>query len=168
MIHPALPCPCQSSNSYKSCCQPYHLGQVAATAEILMRSRYSAFALQQIDYIVSTTLPAQQRFLSAAELTDWANNTDWCGLEIVQTRDSDKTHAQVEFKAYFNQSGHRHVHHELSTFVYAKDPKLPQNAQHSKRWYFLHPMTEHLPTQKQPCFCGNNKKFKHCCGMFLL
>ena len=39
-----------------TCCQPLHLKQqFAQNAEQLMRSRYSAFALQQIDYILETT-----------------------------------------------------------------------------------------------------------------
>lgn len=131
-----------------------------------MRSRYSAFVLHDINYIVMTTLPAQQRFLHRDELEAWARDTKWCGLEILSTADCDKSHAQVEFKAYFHQDGTRHMHHELSTFVYAKDPQMPHSGGDGKRWYFLHPMTAHLPTQKQPCFCGSGKKFKHCCGVY--
>ena len=52
-------CPC-GKGSYTQCCEPLHLGTAKAlTAEQLMRSRYSAFALQQIDYIVQTTALGQ-------------------------------------------------------------------------------------------------------------
>ena len=45
-------CPC-GKGLYKDCCEPLHSGKTRAVhAEQLMRSRYSAFALQQIGYIV--------------------------------------------------------------------------------------------------------------------
>ena len=49
------PCPCLSGMSYESCCEPLHREkQRAATAEQLMRSRYSAFALAEVDYLIAT------------------------------------------------------------------------------------------------------------------
>ena len=43
-------CPC-GRGLYVECCQPLHLEQqYAQNAEQLMRSRYSAFALQQVDW----------------------------------------------------------------------------------------------------------------------
>ena len=63
-------CPCGSSE-YSSCCQPLHLGQsVAQSAEQLMRSRYSAFAKQHIDYIVKTTALLQQQHLDVPAIAD--------------------------------------------------------------------------------------------------
>ena len=59
------PCPC-GGVVYRSCCGPLHRGdQRAETAEQLMRSRYSAFARGEIDYLLAThpepDVPAQQR-----------------------------------------------------------------------------------------------------------
>ncbi|MGG1355481.1 YchJ family protein [Psychrobacter pacificensis] len=175
------PCPCQVSptpNSlsqaiaYSDCCQPYHKGlKKAETAERLMRTRYSAFVLIKPDYIVTTTLPAQQSLLDVAAIEDWATETDWAGLEIVEhTPKLGKRHAQVEFKAYFKSpeeitSGLEEkiqAHHELSTFV-----KVKSKANQDARWYFLDPTVAMTVSQKQPCICGSREKFKRCCGMYI-
>ncbi|MGC6408148.1 YchJ family protein [Bisgaard Taxon 45] len=149
-------CPCQSGQSYQSCCQPYHQQQhFPANAMLLMRSRYAAYALKKIDYIVQTTVPSQQTLLQVDELQAWADNTTWVGLTIVQHLIRSKTHSQVEFKAFFAQQDHAQVHHEISLFVNI-----------AQRWYFVDP-TVALPNMKQPCLCGSNKKFKHCCGGLL-
>lgn len=184
-------CPCQinptvetasSALSYQDCCQPYHNafynGEVdkvdgikAETAERLMRTRYSAFVLVKSEYIVKTTLPAQQGLLDVAAIERWAKETDWAGLEIVEhTPKLGKRHAQVEFKAYFESPEETtgclaekvQAHHELSTFVKVKD-----KANNDARWYFLDPTVALTMTQKQPCICGSGEKFKRCCGMYV-
>mgnify|MGYP003342658194 CR=1 FL=1 len=48
-----MDCPCCSGKSYESCCAPVIRGQrKAASAEELMRSRYSAYALGEIDWVI--------------------------------------------------------------------------------------------------------------------
>ena len=189
-------CPCQinpsvettsAQLSYKDCCQPYHEafyngdlyndavsnadGIKAETAERLMRTRYSAFVLVKPEYIVKTTLPAQQALLDVQSIESWAKETDWAGLEIVEhTPKLGKRHAQVEFKAYFNVASNaentlekvRQAHHELSAFVQVKN-----KANNDARWYFLDPTVAMTVTQKQPCICGSGEKFKRCCGGYL-
>lgn len=151
-------CPCQSNLEYVQCCQPLHSQQqFAQTAEQLMRSRYSAFVLQDIDYIIQTTVPAQQHLLDKQSLLTWSQQTDWQGLEVLQHQALlDKNHALVEFNAYFQQDDSIHTHHELSAFV-----------QIQSRWYFLDPTVAPVRTMKQPCFCHSGKKFKLCCGKYL-
>ena len=64
-------CPCGLGN-YVSCCQPLHLGQqVATTAQQLMRSRYSAFAKHEIDYLKKTTALGQQIALDLEAISQW-------------------------------------------------------------------------------------------------
>ena len=184
-------CPCQINPtaetadaplSYQDCCQPYHDafyndevdkadGIKAETAERLMRTRYSAFALVKPEYIVKTTVPAQQALLDVVAIESWAKETDWAGLEIVEhTPKLGKRHAQVEFKAYFRSPEKTtgglavkvQAHHELSTFIKVKD-KANQDA----RWYFLDPTVAMTVSQKQPCICGSGEKFKRCCGGYL-
>lgn len=150
-------CPCQSGKNYELCCQPFHLEQqFPQTAEQLMRSRYCAYTLVNIPYIVATTVPSQQKFLDQAAMKEWGENTCWAGLEIVKHLPSiSKIHSQVEFYAFFDTEEGRKKHHEHSLFV-----KI------DGRWFFVDP-TVPLPTQKQNCVCGSGKKFKHCCGQFL-
>ena len=191
-------CPCQINPSveitsarlsYQDCCQPYHEavyndalyndgvgnadGIKTETAERLMRTRYSAFVLVKPEYIVKTTLPAQQALLDVQSIESWAKETDWAGLKIVEhTPKLGRRHAQVEFKAYFNTTNNTandldkkpQAHHELSTFVKIKG-KIA--ADKSERWYFLDPTVAMSVTQKQPCICGSGEKFKRCCGGYL-
>ena len=71
-------CPCQSQQPYENCCQPYHeQSKQPKTAEQLMRSRYAAYVLQQIDYIIKTTVPAQQALLDKTSITQWSYNAQW-------------------------------------------------------------------------------------------
>lgn len=177
-------CPCQihpSSSAisspllYKDCCQPYHdrlynsEDNKANTAERLMRTRYSAFVLIKPEYIVKTTLPAQQALLDIKAIESWAKETNWAGLEIVAHMPKlGKRHAQVEFKAYFNIKDNTasleekmQAHHELSAFV-----KVTDKVNNDARWYFLDPTVAMTVTQKQPCICGSGEKFKRCCGEY--
>ena len=157
MINPTTLCPCQSGKSYADCCQPFHLHQVIPDfAEKLMRSRYAAYTLVNIPYIVETTLPAQQPLLDLPAMQLWGEETDWAGLEIIAHQPlMSKIHSLVEFKAFFNTESGVEAHHERSLFVLIEGC-----------WYFVDP-TVPLPSQKQPCVCGSGKKFKHCCGAWL-
>ena len=152
-----LACPC-GQGDYQHCCQPLHIGQAnAESASQLMRSRYSAFALQQIDYIVQTTALGQQASLDVGAIADWSKSNQWLKLEVLNSNEKlDKNHAQVEFKAHYHDGKQTQIHHEISHFV-----------QHQARWYFLDPTTGQQPTMKQPCICGSGKKFKQCCAQFL-
>lgn len=150
-------CPCQSGKTYQDCCQPFHqYHQYPTTAEQLMRSRYAAYVLQQIDYIVQTTAPLQQTRLNVEVLANWAAQTQWIGLKVKKHLPNlSKIHSAVEFEAFFNTENGQQSHQEYSLFVNI-----------GKRWYFVDPTVE-LPTIKQPCLCGSGKKFKHCCGNWL-
>ena len=150
-------CPC-GRGQYIHCCAPLHLKQkVAETAEQLMRSRYSAFALQQIDYLVETTALGQQSSLDRIAIADWSKANQWLGLEVVQANEKlDKTHAQVEFKAHYHDGQQAQIHHEISHFV-----------SYQQQWFFLDPTVDMQITMKQPCICGSGKKFKQCCAQFL-
>ena len=149
-------CFCRSGKEYKHCCAPFHLHTaVPETAEQLMRSRYTAYVLKNIAYIVATTVPSQQTLLETHLLQEWADNTTWLGLEILKTENLTKTQSAVEFKAIFQGEEGKLAHQERSIFVKIEN-----------RWYFVDP-TVSLPTMQQPCVCCSGKKFKHCCGGFL-
>ena len=152
-----MSCPCGLAE-YQDCCQPLHLGvKKATTAEQLMRSRYSAFAKGEMDYIQRTTAIGQQVVLDMKAIGDWSQANNWLKLEIVNRNEKlDKTHAMVEFKAHYHDGKTQEIHHELSHFV-----------KFDETWYFLDPTLEQTLTMKQPCICGSGKKFKQCCAQFL-
>ncbi|MCG7657933.1 YchJ family protein [Neisseriaceae bacterium CCUG 44465] len=149
-------CPCQSSHNYADCCAPFHRHITQPeTAEQLMRSRYAAYVLHEIDYLITTTVPAQQNLLDKQSIHEWSHTAQWLGLTVHRhIAKIAPQHAQVEFTARFAENSVAHEHRELSTFV-----------QISGAWYFIDP-TVPLPTMKSPCFCGSGKKFKACCGQF--
>lgn len=149
-------CPCQSGLNYQDCCGPFHLSQKQPNnAEQLMRSRYCAYVFKNLDYIKQTTVPNQQTLLDMPHLLEWAKKTKWQGLQIKQYKSLSSRHSLVEFLALYQTKQGQQTHHEYSLFV-----------QINHVWYFVDP-TVPLPTMKQPCICGSDKKFKHCCGAFL-
>ena len=112
----SLPCPC-GSRSYDACCGRLHRGEEqAATPEELMRSRYSAYALDETDYVWRTWHP---RTRPPQVTPDPA--TQWTRLEVI-----DATDDEVEFKASFEGSRGAGVLHERSRFV-----------RRAGRWFYL-------------------------------
>lgn len=149
-------CPCQSGKNYEDCCGAFHHHKaLPETAEQLMRSRYCAYVLKNIPYIVESTVPSQQALLDRQALQDWADNTEWLGLQVLKHESLTKIQSAVEFNAIFQDEAGEQSHQERSIFVKIEG-----------RWYFVDP-TVALPTMKPPCLCGSGKKFKHCCGAWL-
>jgi SEC-C motif-containing protein len=108
-------CPCGTGEPAAACCGRLHSGQqTAATAEQLMRSRYSAFALGEEAYLLSSwhpsTRPKRLRVDPAQE---------WTHLEIVGRTGGGPFHAEgtVEFRAHYRAGGRDGVLHENSRFV---------------------------------------------------
>ena len=62
-------CYCGSGNSFSDCCEPFVKGiKNAPTAEKLMRSRYSAYASQEADYLFATTHISTRKYLFNSEM----------------------------------------------------------------------------------------------------
>jgi SEC-C motif-containing protein len=108
-----LKCYCGSETLFQNCCKPYIEGsKKAASAEILMRSRYSAYATHAVDYLIETTYFEERKHHSKEDIFHWAISNKWLKLEVIKA-----TENTVEFKAFFlDESKHSHVHHELSAF----------------------------------------------------
>lgn len=112
----AAACPCGSSQAYSECCGRWHDGPLALqapSAEALMRSRYSAFVLDKLPYLLATWHPSTR----PAALEPNPPDLKWLGLTVKQARDQDADHATVEFVARSRQAGRAHRLHELSRFV---------------------------------------------------
>ena len=112
--------PCGSDLAYARCCEPCHLGQAAATAEALMRSRYSAYVLALHDYLRETwhadTRPADVRRRAGA----------LAGARSEAARAAGRTHAIVEFVARYRADGRGHRLH--------RDQPLRARG---GRWYYV-------------------------------
>jgi len=109
-------CPCGSGRDYAQCCGPLHAGVPAASAEALMRSRYSAYALRLLPYLRESWDPSTRPALSEADLDP---ATRWLGLRIVahEVDPADPDTAFVEFIARWRVAGGRAQRlHERSRF----------------------------------------------------
>lgn len=151
-------CPCCSGMQLDACCAHYHAGTPAPSAPTLMRSRYSAYVLGNIDYLVATTLPAQQAGLDRAAISAWSLGSTWLGLDV----ESDELigalpeHAFVTFTARWHDETGEHSHRERSAFV-----------QNAGRWYFIDPTVPLKAGRNDPCPCGSGQKMKKCCAAYL-
>ncbi|USY22663.1 YchJ family protein [Nocardiopsis exhalans] len=109
------PCPCGRPKRYGECCGRLHEGSAkAATAEDLMRSRYSAFVVGDEAYLLRSWHP-DTRPAGA----DPDPHTEWLGLEILSTGEGTPFHNEgtVEFRARFREGGRASELHEHSRFL---------------------------------------------------
>lgn len=156
-------CYCGSEIAYSDCCEPLITGvRPAATAEQLMRSRYSAYVGVQMEYIFETTHPDHRQGYDHAGTKEWAQSSQWQGLEIIGTikGDFEDTTGQVEFIARFSEKGEQREHHENALFV-----------REDGHWFFTEgsmirpkPVTVSKIGRNDPCICGSGVKYKKCCG----
>ena len=157
-----MTCPCDSGQDYQACCGRFHSrSDQPLTAEALMRSRYAAYALRKIDYLVATHDPERRSEFDPLSAGKWAADADWKRLDILSTRAggaADET-GKVEFTAWYEMQGELTCHHEISDFrrldgswVYVDGTGKPPEQV----------MADY--GRNEPCPCGSGKKFKKCHG----
>jgi SEC-C motif-containing protein len=106
--------PCGLGDDYDKCCGRLHAGAPAATAEALMRSRYSAFAVGDPGYLLRTWHPAGRP--AALELEP---DLRWTRLAVLETSGGGLFDAAgtVRFRAVYVRDGQRGVLAETSRFI---------------------------------------------------
>lgn len=105
-------CPCGGA-LLDACCGPYLRGTaIAATAEQLMRSRYSAYVLGDEPYLQASWHPSTRPAQTAMDAT-----AKWLGLEVRAARQTGEHSATVEFVARCRFAGGAQRLHEISRFV---------------------------------------------------
>ena len=130
------PCPCGGA-SYANCCGRFiDGGAIPASAEQLMRSRYTAYTRCDDAYLRATWHPST---CPAGPLADRDQNLRWLGLEVKsplrlrQRHDDvsiDADHDSVEFVARYKLGGRAHRLHEVSRFV-------REAGADGARWFYL-------------------------------
>ncbi len=114
------PCPCQSKKTYDACCRPYHDGKKAAeSAAQLMRTRYAAYALAKVDYLMRTTEASERAKLDPQELAGYCRSVKCVSLKVVSSEAGgpEDSEGLVTFHASLQVNGKRHLHIEKSRFV---------------------------------------------------
>lgn len=113
-------CPCHSGKKYQECCGNYHAGALPENALALMRSRYSAYALGNAEYIIATTHPENPVFTSDQQgwkknILEFSKNTRFEGLKVEEFIDGTEV-AFVTFTAVLRQNGQDATFTEKSRF----------------------------------------------------
>jgi SEC-C motif-containing protein len=119
-----------------------------------MRSRYTAYALGDVDYIEATEIEADRK-----SIEDWVRATRFLALRVLETH-GGQLHDQsgrVVFEADYEVSGQRGVHRETSEFT-----------RRDGRWWFVsgrqNPLRQGAKVgRNDPCPCASGKKAKKCC-----
>ncbi len=118
-----------------------------------MRSRYSAFVLQNEEWLSASWHPDHR---SDGPLVD--PSIRWLGLEVIAS-DLGEDRATVEFEARLLAAGTVDAVHERSEFV-----------REQGRWYYTRGsglaarFDAWKPGRNETCPCGSGRKFKRCCG----
>jgi SEC-C motif-containing protein len=165
-------CPCRTLDqvkplSFEECCAPFITRKKKApTAEQLMRSRYAAYVMKDIDYIDETQITLEHETFNKEEAKKWAESSEWLGLEIMKAQKGEASDNSgiVEFVARYKdkQSGTELRHHETALFQRAGGEwKFKEGHIHGAQ-----PIKRLEPKigRNDPCSCGSGKKFKKCCG----
>ncbi|MGZ8804411.1 MAG: YchJ family protein [Microbacterium sp.] len=126
-VDSASPCPCGSGDQFGACCGPVLRGTPAPTAERLMRSRYTAFFVGDIDHLIASWHPrTRPRDLGIDPLVRWTG----LSVDAVEEGGADDTQGVVEFTASWEESSGPDVTagalHERSRFV-----------RQSGRWWYV-------------------------------
>jgi SEC-C motif domain protein len=159
-------CPCGSGTAYKACCEPAITGKrPAATAEALLRARYTAFNRVDIKFIEGSHAANTRGELDIEGMEQWARSAEWQRLEVIrvergQAGDAD---GEIEFKAHYRLHNKDCVLHEFAEFVHKQgqwwyvDGRQPDVKQYVRETPKL--------GRNDPCNCGSGKKFKKCCAL---
>lgn len=114
-----IQCYCGSNKPFTDCCEPIINGQCRAKkAEQLMRSRYSAYVVADINYLLNShhklTRPTKDR----KSILKWAKSVNWLKLEVLKIEKglAYDTEGYVEFKAFYEEKGKVECMHENSYF----------------------------------------------------
>lgn len=159
-------CPCGSRLNFTACCGPILANEVKAqTAEQLMRSRFSAFYSNNIDYLIATHHPSKHQTDDRENLLTRNSDCEWLNLNIINTSKGKQSdlNGEVEFIATYKQlDKNKEMQlcqlHENSRFVKEED-----------QWFYVEGDITTSPDtikwrRNDPCWCGSGKKYKKCHG----
>lgn len=93
-----------------------------------MRSRYTAYTLGNVDYILATWAPDTRTNVNSQSLTKSCKETTYLSLKIISKNGGTRKHitGQVEFEVKFSILGKTQTHHEVSNFIKQND-----------QWFYL-------------------------------
>ncbi len=137
-----------------------------------MRSRYTAYAKKQWDYLEKTRYAGDGGEKNNRDSDLQQEGVSWTRLEIFDTRKGGAfdEEGEVSFAAYYTENGEEKTLRETSKFI-----------KENGRWYYsgrqsrVSPPVSTPPSKpfirdqpkvgrNDPCPCGSGRKYKKCCG----
>ncbi len=178
-------CFCGTNLPFEQCCQPLiNQNKLAQTPEQLMRSRFSAYATREYQYIFDTYAKQSQSELSVEDIQSSGEDSHWFSLVIYTSEILENEKEQfVEFSAFYITDDILYEMREKSRFVLEDVNKVVDGHENNnEQWRYVdgdiikHCLLEKV-TRKQICPCNNyptawpssidkkkGKKYKQCCG----
>lgn len=160
-----MSCYCGLSEDFEQCCAKFIVdAEYAPTPERLMRSRYSAYATKNAEYIFNTTAKCNQKENSLNEIAQWAAQSQWLKLTVSKATPCNidnfdqQNRPIVEFTALYQYEKQLYQMTERSNFIVEDS----QWKYHSGDIL----LDEQIATPKRNdlCPCQSGKKFKRCCA----
>lgn len=151
-------CACGANKEFSECCGPFlEQQQIPQTPEQLMRSRYTAYSMCNIDYIKETMRGKAAIGFDAQHAKEWAEQVTWLKLDVIRSYNENPDLGFVEFTAHFLEHNKKNQLHELSEFHRINN-----------QWFYVDGSERELapkskrPARNSPCPCGSGRKFKNC------
>ena len=183
-------CFCGANATFENCCLPYINSEKTPrvfpqTPEQLMRSRFSAYASGNNQYIFDTYAKNSQSSQSVKEIKAWGDSCKWIALKIHSASTIEKVICNtkpnsseqfVEFSAFYITENTLFELRENSRFVL--EANIEDTDGHSLHWHYLdgniikHSELTEIK-RKDLCPCNlystawslkKGKKYKQCCG----
>ena len=147
-------CPCGLDNDYTLCCGRYiEADGLPEHPEQLMRSRYTAYVLNNAEYLQKTW---HER--TRPESLQLDSGINWFSLKVIdQQNNQHEDEGWVEFIAKFKNNDGLQSLHERSRFLREDGQWLYVDG------HIFQPSPMEKVSRNAPCPCGSGKKFKYCC-----
>lgn len=126
-------CYCGNELEYEKCCGLFIKGKkLPETPLETMKSRYSAFVVGAIDYLIESHHPETRHEVSREDIKIWSKKSKWISLKIIKTSEINifSVEGTVKFEAKYKLKGKTFIHREHSLFK-----------KEGNRWYYH----SHLP-----------------------
>ncbi|KMT65361.1 YchJ family protein [Catenovulum maritimum] len=151
-----MKCPCNSEKPFSVCCEPYLTNKLKAeNAEVLMRSRYTAYHQKHISYLVDTQHKSTHSEHIAEEIQAFADQAKFIKLTVIKHEVISLAQQRVEFEARYIIENTLFTMREISNFT-----------MENNLWYYLDGQLNSKETKLSKnavCPCGKGKKYKRCC-----
>jgi len=156
-------CPCGSEKELDVCCAPYIGGHPAPNPEAVMRARYTAHTIGNLDYIERTCTEEAAQLFNRADLERSLPAVQWLGLEIRETNGGEgkDTEGLVNLVVRYRYGGRDFAQVEKASFRRVDGCWLYDRSEVNSK---TPPVRVDRIGRNDLCPCGSGQKYKKCCG----